>query len=205
MKTSILIRHAITPGNVLKKYTGRRSDEGIIMPDPEAARMIRDKISEYIDRYIKGDFSVVSGPQIRSRETAALLFPGRDISTVDELCEMDLGMFEGKTYEELKDVPEYVSWLESGGLMNIPGGEERDTFIRRSMEGFKKAIALSNDDGVVIVCHGGNIMAVMSTLTDLDYYDCRVPNLGGYVLNIDADDEGLSVYSYDRIVCGPFG
>ena len=204
MKTCILIRHAITPGNVLKKYTGRRSDEGIIMPDPEAVGMIRDKTGECIDRHIKGEYYVVSSPQKRSRETAALLFPKRDILAVDELCEMDLGMFEGKTYEELKDVPEYVSWLESGGLMDIPGGEERDTFIRRSMEGFKKAIALSKDEGLVIVCHGGNIMAIMSTLTDLDYYDCQVPNLEGYVLNIDDDNERITVYSYDRIVCGSY-
>ena len=202
MKTCILIRHAITPGNVLKRYTGRRSDEGIIVPDSEEVSKIRDKTNECISRHIKGRFSVVSGPQKRSRETAGLLFPGRDIVTVNELCEMDLGMFEGKTYEELKDVPEYVSWLESKGLMTIPGGEDRDEFIRRSMEGFKKAVALSDDDGLVIVCHGGNIMAIMSTLTDLDYYDCQVPNLEGYVLNIDADDERITVDSYDRIACG---
>ena len=174
------------------------------MPDPETVGMIRDKISECISRHIKGRLSVVSGPQKRSRETAGILFPKMDIVTVNELCEMDLGMFEGKTYEELKDVPEYVSWLESKGLMTIPGGEDRDEFIRRSMEGFKKAVALSDDDGLVIVCHGGNIMAIMSTLTDLDYYDCQVPNLEGYVLNIDADDERITVDSYDRIACGSY-
>ena len=174
------------------------------MPDPEEVSKIRDKTNEYISRHIKGEFSVVSGPQKRSRETAGLLFPKRDIATVYELSEMDLGIFEGKTYEELKDVPEYVSWLDSKGRMTIPGGEERDEFIRRSMEGFKKSVALSDDDGLVIVCHGGNIMAIMSSLADLDYYDCQVQNLEGYVLNIDADDERITVDSYDRIACGPY-
>ncbi len=49
---------------------------------------------------------------------------------------MDFGQFEGKNYEELKDNPDYQKWIDSNGTLPFPGGEPREQFIRRSMEGF---------------------------------------------------------------------
>ena len=53
-----------------------------------------------------------------------------------------------------------------------------------------------------MICHGGNIMAVMSELTGEDYYGFYVGNLDGYVMKADVDGKRISVVSYDRIGSG---
>ena len=54
---------------------------------------------------------------------------------------MDFGQFEGKNYEELKDNPDYQKWIDSNGTLPFPGGESREQFIRRSMEGFDRMMS----------------------------------------------------------------
>ena len=197
MKKCVLVRHGLTKGNSEKRYISR-SDEHILPVDGNRV----EKIQRCLDERLGNDFCLFSGSMTRCVETAQLLFPGYDIDITDELTEIDFGIFEGRTYEELKDVPEYTAWLESGCEAMIPGGESRDDFIDRSMRGFKKALALSGNMPCIIVCHGGNIMSVMSELTGEGYFEFRPGNLEGYELTMDVDDERISVVSYDRIVCG---
>ena len=74
-----------------------------------------------------------------------------------------------------------------------------DDLIRRSMAGFEQVIRLTPDDDIVIVCHGGNIMSVMSTLAGNDFYANICPNLDGYVLELEISDERIDLLSYDRL------
>ena len=105
-----------------------------------------------------------------------------------------------KPFEELSDDVRYREWVESGGVLSFPHGESREDYIARSMKAFRQVLWTVEDSGrAVIVCHGGNIMAVMSQLTGLDYYDLRVGNLGGYVINLTTDDERILDITYDRI------
>ncbi len=197
MRNCVLVRHWITKGNTEKRYTGR-SDEHILPADPQVVSSVRDGITSHLN----GDFCVITGPMIRCHETASALFPEHDTKTIEELTEIDFGLFEGKTHEELEDVPEYVAWLNGGWRAAIPGGERLDDFKRRSMEGFTKALEISCGRDCVIVCHGGNIMSVMSTLTKGEYYDFRPDNLEGYALSVEEDGRTICVVSYDRVGCG---
>jgi alpha-ribazole phosphatase len=125
----------------------------------------------------------------RCVQTAELLFERKPI-LIPEWKEMDFGQFEGKNYEELKDDPCYQKWIDSNGTLPFPGGESREQFIRRSMEGFDRMMSdilkrsekntgiqndtdtryLNSDRGteipVVTVVHGGTIMAVLSSLPE---------------------------------------
>ena len=197
MRTCVLVRHWITKGNTEKRYTGR-SDEHILPADPQVVSSVRDGITSHLN----DNFCVITGPMIRCHETASVLFPEHDTKTIEELTEIDFGLFEGKTHEELEDDPEYAAWLNGGWKTAIPGGERLDDFMRRSMEGFKKALELADGRDCVIVCHGGNIMSVMSTLTKGEYYDFRPGNLEGYALSVEEDDKRIRVVSYERIGCG---
>ena len=190
-----LIRHAKTLSNSEGKYIGKRTDEDILPPDPKKAEAVADDVTKFLGP----DHIVISGPSKRCRQTANLLFVDMKADIIDELSELDFGIFEGKTYQELSEDPIYRKWLELRGRMNIPGVEERDGFTLRSMEGFSKAVSRCRDGGgFAVICSSGNIMAIMSTLTGGDYYDFAVGNLEGYVLKI-IDDERISVASYDRI------
>lgn len=44
---------------------------------------------------------------------------------VDELAEMDFGVYEGKSLEELKDDPEFGRWAGGFSPPEAPGGGKR--------------------------------------------------------------------------------
>ena len=195
-KRCILIRHAKTGGNESGKFMGCRTDEALSDAGRAEAYAINEKISG-----ITGElFSLYVSPLIRAKETARILFGTKDQTEVEDLKEIDCGILDGHTHAELDKDPRYQAWIDSGGRDRIPGGESMDDLIRRSMAGFEQVIRLTpDDDDIVIVCHGGNIMSVMSTLAGNDFYVNICPNLDGYVLELEISDERIDLLSYDRL------
>ena len=55
---------------------------------------------------------------------------------------------------------------------------------------------------IAIVCHGGNIMAILSAVTGVEYFDFNVGNIEGYIIDITYDGENINVLSYERFGVG---
>ena len=83
---------------------------------------------------------VIASPLKRCIRTAELVWPGQEILIEPMLRECDFGAYERKTYEELKNEPEYIRWMESGGMTAFPGGEDQTGFRRRCADGVKQWI-----------------------------------------------------------------
>ena len=81
-----------------------------------------------------------ASPMRRCLETADILFDGQKVRTIENFRETDFGAFEGKNYMELSGDPAYQAWIDSNGEMAFPGGESREAFIRRSVEGFREMV-----------------------------------------------------------------
>ena len=195
-KRCILIRHAKTDGNECGRFMGCRTDEPLSDAGREESCAIKEKISELAGSH----FSLYVSPLIRAKETARILFETGDSTEVDELRELDFGILDGHTHAELDGDPRYQAWIDSNGRDRIPDGESMDDLICRSMAGFEQVIRLTpEDDDIVIICHGGNIMSVMSTLAGNDFYANICPNLDGYVLELEISDERIDLLSYDRL------
>ena len=193
MKTCVLIRHAATAGNVGRRYIGRGTDEDILRCEDTHMRSVSEHVQDILH-----DPYVISGPLKRCRRTASSIYPLQSIQIIEELSEIDFGSFEGRSYEELKDLDEYRAWI-SGDIPSPPKGESRDDFIKRSIDGFYKSLSLAGDHKELFIsCCGGNIMAIMSHFTKKDYYDFQVGNLEGYILRFKHNDERISDLSYDR-------
>lgn len=172
----IFIRHLRTPGNEKRQYIGR-TDESL------SDRALEGFLSSK-NRYpaVK---SVIASPMKRCIETARLIYPEAEIRTEPLLRECDFGLFEGKTYEELKDHPAYIEWLESGGMTAFPEGEPQELFRNRCAEGVQKWINIlleEKAESAAFVVHGGTIMASLSRLAEEphDFYHWQVENGGGY-------------------------
>lgn len=172
----IFIRHLQTPGNEKRQYIGR-TDESL------SDRALEGFLSRK-NRYpaVK---SVIASPMKRCIETARLIYPEAEIRTEPLLRECDFGLFEGKTYEELKDHPAYIEWLESGGMTAFPEGEPQELFRNRCAEGVQKWIDIlleEKAESAAFVVHGGTIMASLSRLAEEphDFYHWQVENGGGY-------------------------
>ncbi len=198
-KKCVLIRHGRTKGNDERRFIGSRSDIGL---SPEG---IREALAakEAVRSLLPGDdIRVFSSPMKRAAETAGLLFDSCPVTQIDGFAEIDFGDFDGKNHEELDGDPVYQAWIDSGGVIPVPGGESRDEFTARTLDAFYEVIRDCREETAVIVCHMGTIFSVMSSLTDGDYYDFTVGHLEGYILEYAYDHDTISDLSYNRFVPG---
>lgn len=182
----ILIRHFKTPGNLQNKYIGR-TDESL------AKRPGLEKLVEKLKESCPDVTCVAASPMQRCVQTAALLFPGREPLLLDKLRECDFGMFEGKTYEELKNLPVYRRWIKSQGTLPVPGGESPWGFRARCMEGFREYVQKilgQGDRKAAMVVHGGTIMAVLEGIDSQKrgFYSWQAHNGGGYRVFLEEED-----------------
>ena len=181
----LFIRHLPTPGNEKRQYIGRTDEELSERAEEEFRRRLE-----------KGNGSlypsvqyVIASSLKRCIQTAELIFPGHEIITEPMLRECDFGEYEGKTYEELKNEPEYIRWMESGGMTAFPGGEDQTSFRARCTDGVQKWISRLLEEGAesaAFVVHGGTIMAVMEKLAGAghEFYRWQVENGGGYMAEV---------------------
>lgn len=193
----IFIRHLPTPGNEKKQYIGR-TDEVL---SSGAVTSFHKKREMYLKSQKEGKYPpfyppaemIVASPMKRCVQTAELIYPGQKIVTEPELRECDFGRFEGKTYEELKDDLAYIAWLESGGVLAFPEGEDQETFRSRCVEGvcrWLKKGAAEKKRSIAFVVHGGTIMAALHRLAEGEhsFYDWQTGNGRGF-LALAAEDE----------------
>ena len=223
--TVALIRHGKTKGNIEHRYTGCRTDEDLDLIGINEINERLDRIKAAVGNPEAANF--YSSPMIRCIHTLKLIFGDREYSVVNDFREIDFGVFENHNYDELNGRSDYQAWIDSNGTMDYPEGEKRESFIERNITAFYhileteyNRVCVSNDfkisnienkldngtdknddtkdqTGIVIVCHGGTIMSILSYITGKDYYDFQIENAGGFCLSIDYD-EGR--YSRDRIV-----
>lgn len=173
----ILIRHGRTQGNAEHRYTGCRTDEALC---PDGIAQLRTL------RYPDAD-AVYASPLKRCVQTAGIIYPGKLVRIIDDLRECDFGAFEGRNYDELKDDPEYQSWLDSGGERPFPGGESKKEFSERCVAAFEAITAGLDEGSYAFIVHGGTIMAIMEHLTGGSYYDFQVQNGRGFILDADGN------------------
>lgn len=181
-----LIRHGLTKENEEHRYLGSTnaslSDKGIVK--------LKEKIAGnlYPD---KGKINYLfTGPMNRCKETASLIYPDCSQIEISELTEMDFGDFECKNYVELNGNEDYQRWIDSGGTIAFPNGESREDFIERSKLGFLKVIDYlrnekEDDLTSLVVLHGGNIMAILYSFCQGEYFDYQVKPAEGYRCEIE--------------------
>ncbi|MCR5283578.1 MAG: histidine phosphatase family protein [Lachnospiraceae bacterium] len=192
-----LIRHGQTRGNAEKRFIGRRTDDPL---SEEGKLAAQDEKQRWTEALSKGPLRVCVSPMQRAKQTAHILFADAEAAQIEELSEMDFGIFEGKNHQELDGNEVYQKWIDQGGMEPIPEGEGLVLFQKRSWKGFCKALGdPKSEEQVAIVCHGGTIMAVMSKLTGQVYYTFMTENLGGYRLELELDDEGIHLLTYHRL------
>ena len=184
---AVLIRHGATAGNEQRRYVGKRTDE----PLCELGALQCRRAGAWIDVT-----KVYSSPLVRARQTASLLFPRAEVVPVAGLEEFDFGVFEGRTADQMKDDPAYRAWVDDNCEGTCPGGESRDDFTRRTkraLAGVLRAAHEAGEEQVVVVAHGGTIMAALD-----GYYDKGVGNCEGYVVDVRLDGDEVVLREVSR-------
>lgn len=185
----IFIRHLATPGNEKRQYIGR-TDEPLSDRAVTAFRKQQAGLEAVSYPQIQ---RLTASPMKRCVRTAELIWPGVPVRVDPLLRECDFGRFEGKTYEDLKDEPAYIRWMESGGMTAFPEGESQEAFRARCELGVRKWIRRWIEEGAeraAFAVHGGTIMAALSRLAEGEhsFYDWQAGNGCGYRARADEDE-----------------
>lgn len=130
-----------------------------------------------------------SGPLKRCLETCGIIYPQSKPIIVNELSEMNFGLWEGKTAEELKDDETFKKWLSGDNSAMPPMGESSADFTRRICLMFQKIVdglISTGNTEAVIVTHGGVIMTLLAVygLPQAKPFDWACDSGCGYSLRI---------------------
>lgn len=151
MSTLYLIRHGKTEANLQHRYCGST--------DLPLSEIGRRELSE-LHYGIKDVRFVISGMR-RTEETLKLLFGDVEYETEPAFKEIDFGVFEMGSYEELKDREDYRAWLTGDNMRNVPpGGESGEQMTQRVLRALPQLL----DRDTVLITHGGVIAAIMDCL-----------------------------------------
>ena len=145
-----LIRHGKTPANEQRIYCGSTdmslSEGGI------------DELKN-LSYNIKNVRFLTSGMK-RTNETLKIIFGDVPFDEDPRFREIDFGVFEMHSYEQLKDTPEYQAWLTGDNNANIPPqGESGVQMKERVLNAFSEI-----KEDTCIITHGGCIAAIMEHL-----------------------------------------
>ena len=148
--TVYLIRHGKTEANEKRLYCGST--------DLPLSKTGRKELSQ-LHYKIKNVRFLTSGMK-RTNETLKILFGDAPYEEDPRFREVDFGIFEMQSFEQLKNTPEYQAWLTGDNDANIPpNGESGLQMKARVME----AISEIKED-TCIITHGGCIAAIMEHL-----------------------------------------
>ena len=154
MNALYMIRHSLTEGNERRLYYGATD-----LPLSANGRALCHALQGALT-LPDGVLFATSG-MLRAEETLQLLVGDVPHAIYPDLREMEMGAFEMHSYDELKDNPDYQSWLsDTSGEFVIPGGESNQA-VRERAVGCVRKLAASEQDAMLAVCHGGIIAAVM--------------------------------------------
>ena len=187
-----MLRHGQTLANVTHTYCGVTdlplSEEGIrLLKEQKAAGGYPDITR--LDVYTSG--------LLRTEQTLRLLYGDIPHSVMEQFAEMNFGIFEGRSYYELKDTEEYQTWISGDPFANVaPGGESGYQMQARVQKGIDELIKKDRD--CLVVCHGGTIggqFLYWFPDSGLNWYEIQPVNGCGYLFTID----GGRAVSWERI------
>ena len=181
MKTIHLIRHSITEGVERRLYYGATD---LLLT--EAGWQLCESLRGSFD--IPADAVFATTGMIRTHETLQGLFGDVPFEEFPDLREMNVGILEMHSYEELKENPDYLNWIfDEVGDFRIPGGETKNEMSARIMRCLDTLAKRPGSD-LVIVCHGGTICNAMTNLFPNDcksFYDWSPKPCTGYSITFE--------------------
>ena len=148
--TIYLIRHGKTEANEKHLYCGSTD-----LPLSDAGKAELQKLQYDI----KNVRFLTSGMK-RTNETLHILFGDVPYETESRFREVNFGIFEMHSYNQLKYNPEYQAWITGDNEANIPPQGESGTQMKaRVLEAFSEI-----QEDTCIITHGGVIATIMEQL-----------------------------------------
>jgi broad specificity phosphatase PhoE len=155
-----LARHGQSVSNAVRRFQGMQdvplSDLGLRQAEALAARVAGRDIAH-----------VYASPLVRARRTAEIVVEalGVPLTFLDDLRELSLGEWEGRTVEEVRTLPgdPYAQWVRDPLAKAPPGGEALTLVQARTLRAVSRiAEAHAGGGAVLVVAHGGVISTYLA-------------------------------------------
>ena len=176
--TIYLIRHGKTEANEKHLYCGSTDLPLSGAGKEELQRLHYD---------IKNVHFLTSGMK-RTNETLRILFGDVPYEVEPRFREVNFGIFEMNSYEQLKDHPDYQTWLTGDNDANIPpNGESGLQMKARVLAAFSEI-----KENTCVITHGGCIAAIMEYLfpgEGKNRYEWQPKNGCGYIIRGNTYEE----------------
>lgn len=179
-----LIRHGDTIGTENRLYYGATD-----LPVSEAGLEKLVALKDAGGYPLTEGMKIYTTGKLRTVQTLQALYGEMEYDTIHELREMEFGIFEMKSYDELRCTPEYIEWLSGEHNSNVcPGGESGNIFGKRICEATQKLVDKNED--CILVAHGGTISVMMMYLFSEEcknHYDWQPKPGEGYTVMLEGD------------------
>jgi probable phosphoglycerate mutase len=166
----ILVRHAQSHASVKKMIAGSRTCPGLTELGREQAERLTARLAAERLR----PQALLTSPVRRARETAGILASGLGLPApvvAPEARELDFGAADGLSIDDYQRVHGAFDMTVQPDRPFAPGGETWNRFRNRADRFVDGLVSRHRGGTVVVVCHAGLIVAVMSALLD------RVPDV----------------------------
>lgn len=191
----MLIRHGMTRSNAEHRYLGKTEES---LSEEGKSALLKWKAG---GRYQVPDY-LYSGPMLRCRQTAEILFEDEEPRIISAWTEMDFGVWEGKNWKELSHDKQYQAWIDSNGTLPFPKGESRGAFRKRVLEGLGGlllTLPAGNKKRVCAIVHGGIVMTLCCEWSGGSYFDYQVENGGGYDCRILCRGQEVTLLEMEKL------
>ena len=182
-----LLRHGESAWNKEQRVQGRR-DPGLSENGKRQAKAAASLLKK------EGIEVIYSSDLKRCAQTARIiaLRTGARIRFKPEIEEMILGVWQGKTIDEIKRLypKSYAAWLKVPSKAGIPGWEGVPKFTRRVNRAFKSILEESPSTNICVVTHWGVIAAYLAKTLDADF--------DRIFKRVRVDNCGISKISYEN-------
>lgn len=182
LRRLVLVRHGETEGNSSVRFHGR-SDVPLSARGREQMREVRRALGPLT-------FDLVgASPLRRAIEGAWIVGGGVPVRLFAEFAEIDFGIFEGLTLEEIRAryPVAFEDWQADPENFEFPGGESREAFRARVGRGVAKLLAEPLYSALLVI-HKGVIREMVRQLAGQEL-DRDRPGLG-QVLWLTREDDG---------------
>ena len=197
MTTLYLFRHGLTKEASLHLYCGKTDV-------PLSAKGIELLNQQKKNMPVLSGFSFYTSGMIRANMTIQILYPEVSYICEPALKEIDFGIFECHSYEELKNNYSYQMWISGSNELNVcPGGESNLQMKERVICFIKKLLCGDEDKRIAIFTHGGPITALMQYFfphENKNFYDWQCDFGGGYKIQLDKKNSSYTKLQFNRTV-----
>jgi broad specificity phosphatase PhoE len=162
-----LVRHGATDNNLARppRLQGCGLDAALSVEGRRQAQRTAEFLAD------RGLNVVYSSPLLRARQTAQAIAAasGLAVELVDEIIEVDIGQWEGMTWNEVERThpKEYEAFLNDAGLHPFLGGETLEQVRARVVPALNRLMEANLGRTVAIVAHNVVNRAYLAHLMEL--------------------------------------